>query len=135
MIRPTIQVPADVAERVLVTGLSADDAAWIVGRHTPDPTTGLRRSGTSSNALAWHAAAGRPVTDDEAPRDPSDLAACYLTWASAPARHRLRMETVLAGWAARVAERYDMTELVDRPGHLGPLPGLGASGTDVDGQP
>ena len=135
MIPATIDLPADIAERVLINGMPADDAAWLSSRHLPDPATGLRRHGISSDALAWHAAAGRPISDREAPSDPSDLAACYLTWAAAPDHRRPAMHDTLHRWAAHVGSRYDLTELVDRLAHLGPLPGITADGRPATDTP
>lgn len=124
MIAPSIRLPADIAERVLINGLPADDAAWLASRHRPDDHTGLRCHGISSDALAWHAATGRPIGDNEAPSDPADLAACYLTWATAPTHRRPAMQDTLSRWAHQVGSRYDLTELTDRLAHLTPLPGI-----------
>lgn len=95
--------------------LAPDVAAWLLARRRPDPVTGLRQNGLSSDALAL-LALGLPADGPHgpAPHDPSDLAACVLTVRAAPERLRPRMQPTLDRWRAAVAVSYDLRAMDER---------------------
>jgi hypothetical protein len=65
-----------------------------------------RDTGISSNALVAFAITGVEPGEDQYPRDPADLAACYNAQRGAPAHLQARMQPLIEKYRARVAERY-----------------------------